>query len=79
MLYFCTPFLRSIKRKRADKKQINIFHGNRLALVSLWNTNLRSAMAEEKTTAEVEETTEATQETKKETHDQQDPKEFMQK
>jgi small subunit ribosomal protein S1 len=34
-------------------------------------------MAEEKTTAEVEETTEATQETKNETPVQQDPKEFL--
>lgn len=72
-------FFTENQEEKGRKKEIdNSFCSNCLTLVALRNTNLNQQMAEEKATkaVEVEETTEATQETKVETP-VQDPKEFL--
>lgn len=77
LLYFCTPFLSKASRgKRNGQKLYNDFPGHCLTLVVPWNTNLDQQMAEEKTIAEVGETTDVAQETKVEAQ-VQDPKEFL--
>ena len=71
-------FTENQEKKGRKKETYNSFCSNCLTLVALRNTNLNQQMAEEKATkaVEVEETTEATQETKVETP-VQDPKEFL--